>query len=101
MSSTTRVSEFPHIPTFAEIGFPELTAATWFALSGPAGMPKEIVQRLNKEVRQILQLPEVREKLQVEAIEPGNLDAEAFTAFVAKEIKRWEPVVRGAGLQTD
>jgi tripartite-type tricarboxylate transporter receptor subunit TctC len=101
VSSTTRVPEFPNVPTFSEMGFPELTAVTWFSLSGPAGMPKEIVQRLNKEVRQILQLPEVREKLQVEAIEPGNLDPEAFTAFVAKEIKRWEPVVRASGVQTD
>ena len=101
VASPGRVPEFPNIPTFAELGYPELTASTWFSLSGPAGMPKEIVQRLNREVRQILQLPDVREKLRGEAIEPGNLDTEAFGILIADEIKRWGPIVRASGAQVD
>ena len=101
LSSATRVPDFPNVPTFAELGYPELTALAWFALSGPAGMPQEIVQRLNAEVRRILQLADVRERLRPEGFEPGNLDSQAFTAFVAAELKRWAPVARASGMRVD
>ncbi len=101
VSSASRVPDFPDVPTFAELGHPELTAVIWFSLSGPAGMPQDIVQRLNTEVRRILQLPEVLQRLRPEGIEPGNLDPKAFTAFLAAELKRWAPVIRASGAQVD
>jgi tripartite-type tricarboxylate transporter receptor subunit TctC len=101
VSSAKRVPEFPDIPTFAELGYPELTAAIWFSLSGPAGMPADIVNRLNAEVRRILQLPDVRDRLKPEGIEPGDLDPQQFTAFVAAELKRWAPVVSASGAKVD
>ena len=101
VSSAKRVPEFPDVPTFAELGYPELTASIWFSLSGPAGMPSEIVNRLNADVRRVLQLPDVREKLRLEGIEPGDLDPQQFTAFVAAELKRWAPIVRASGAQAD
>src|SRR5258706_11359215 len=51
VSSAKRVPDFPEVPTFAELGYPELTASIWFSLSGPAGIAPEIVSRLNAEVR--------------------------------------------------
>src|SRR5215831_16731631 len=66
VTSLKRIPEFPDVPTFAELGFPELTASIWFSLSGPAGMPPEIVNRLNAEVRRVLKLPDVRERLRPE-----------------------------------
>jgi tripartite-type tricarboxylate transporter receptor subunit TctC len=101
VSSLKRVPEFPDVPTFGELGYPELSASIWFSLSGPAGMPPEIVNRLNAEVRRVLQLPDVRERLRPEGIEPGDLDPQQFTAFVAAELKRWAPVVRASGAQAD
>ena len=101
VSSRSRVPDFPDVPTFAELGYPNLTASIWFSLSGPAGMPPEIVNRLNAEVRRAMRLPDVRERLRPEGIEPGDLDPQAFTAFVAAELKRWEPVVRASGARTD
>jgi len=101
VSSLKRVPEFPDVPTFAELGYPELTASIWFSLSGPAGMPPEIVIRLNAEVRRVLQLPEVRERLRPEGIEPADLDPQQFTAFVTAELKRWAPVVRASGAHAD
>jgi tripartite-type tricarboxylate transporter receptor subunit TctC len=101
VSSAKRVPDFPDTPTFAELGYPELTAAIWFSLSGPAGMPADIVNRLNAEVRRILQLPDVRERLRLEGIEPGDLDPQQFAAFVAAELKRWAPVVRASGAKVD
>jgi tripartite-type tricarboxylate transporter receptor subunit TctC len=101
VSSAKRVPDFPEVPTFAELGYPELTASIWFSLSGPAGMPADIVNRLNAEVRRILKLPDVRERLRPEGIEPGDLDPQQFTAFVAAELKRWAPVVRASGAKVD
>jgi tripartite-type tricarboxylate transporter receptor subunit TctC len=101
VSSLKRVPDFPDVPTFAELGYPDLTAAIWFSLSGPAGMPSEIVYHLNAEVRRILQLADVRERLRPEGIEPGDLDPQQFTAFLAAELKRWGPVARAAGARAD
>jgi len=95
------VPDFPDVPTFGELGYPELAAAIWFSLSGPPGMPPEIVARLNSEVRRILKLPEVRERLRPEGIEPGDLDPQQFAAFLASELKRWGPIVRASGATAD
>jgi len=101
VSSLKRVPEFPDLPTFGELGYPELSASIWFSLSGPAGISPEIVNRLNAEVRRTLKLPDVRERLRPEGIEPGDLDPQQFTAFVAAELKRWAPIVRASGAQAD
>ena len=101
ISSAARLADYPQVPTFRELGYPDLVANIWFSLSGPAGLPPEIVTRLNGEVRRILQLPDVRERLRPDGIEPGTLDQKAFAEFVAAEIKRWGPVVRASGAQLD
>ncbi len=101
ITSAARLPEYPAVPTFRELGYPELVATVWFSLSGPAGMSPDIVNKLNAEVRRILQLPDVREKLRPEGIEPGTLDSKAFTEFVAAEVKRWAPVVRASGARAD
>jgi len=96
LTSATRVADFPDVPTFAESGYKDMAAITWFSLSGPAGLPREIVLRLNAEVRSALAEPEVRERLLAEGIDPGNLDADAFTEFFRAEIERWAPLARAA-----
>jgi tripartite-type tricarboxylate transporter receptor subunit TctC len=101
VSSANRIPEFPEVPTFAELGYPELTASIWFSLSGPPGIAPDIVNRLNAEVRRALRLPDVRERLRPEGIEPGDLDPQQFAAFMAAEIKRWAPIVRASGATAD
>src|SRR5512145_210288 len=61
ISAASRLAEFPDIPTYAELGYPDLVATVWFSLSGPAHLPAEIIERLNTEVNRALGLPEVRE----------------------------------------
>lgn len=97
MSSAARVPDYPDVPTFRELGYPQLVATVWFSLSGPPGLPADIVSRLNTEVRRILQLPDVRERLRPQAIEPATLDPKEFTEFVATEFRRWAPMVRELG----
>ncbi|MGB7542567.1 MAG: tripartite tricarboxylate transporter substrate binding protein, partial [Burkholderiales bacterium] len=79
VTSESRVPDFPDVPTFKELGYPQLVASIWFSLSGPPGMPQDIVRSLNLEVRRILQLADVRERLHPEGIEPGDLDPQEFT----------------------
>jgi len=101
LSSGKRLPDYPDIPTFAEQGYPELVATVWFSLSGPAGLPQDIVSKLNAEVRRALELPDMRERMRHDGIEPNSLDAAQFTAFVAGELRRWGPIVRGSGAKND
>jgi tripartite-type tricarboxylate transporter receptor subunit TctC len=101
ISAATRLPEFPDIPTYAELGYPDLVAIVWFSLSGPANLPADIVERLNAEVNRALALPDVRERLKPEGIVPNRLTAKEFSAFVAEEFRRWEPIVRASGAKND
>ena len=101
ISASARLPEYPDIPTFAESGYPDLVATVWFSLSGPAGLPPQIAERLNAEVRRALELSDVKEKLRHEGITPNRLDAKEFTAFVADELRRWGPIVRASGAKND
>lgn len=101
ISASSRLPEFPEIPTYAELGYPDLVATVWFSLSGPANMPAGIVERLNAEVNRVLELAEVRERLKPEGIVPARLGAAQFQAFVADEVRRWAPVVRASGAKND
>jgi len=67
---------------------------TWFALSGPAGLPNDITQRLNAAVAKMLQFPDVRKRLDRDAVETRVMTSDEFTAFVASEIDKWTPVAR-------
>jgi tripartite-type tricarboxylate transporter receptor subunit TctC len=101
VSAASRLAEFPDIPTYAELGYPDLVATVWFSLSGPASLPADIVERLNAEVNRALELPDVRERLKPEGIVPSRMSAKEFSAFVAEELKRWGPVVRASGAKAD
>lgn len=101
VTSAERLGEYSQLPTFRELGFPQLVATVWFSISGPAAMPADIVNRLNGEIRRALQLPDLRDRLRVEGIHAGTLDPKAFHAFVAAEIERWTPVVRSSGARAD
>jgi tripartite-type tricarboxylate transporter receptor subunit TctC len=94
VSASARLEEFPDLPTFKELGYPELTAVSWFALSGPAGLPGDITTRLNGAVAKMLEHPDVRARLERDAVETKAMTSEEFTQFVAGEIARWAPVAK-------
>jgi tripartite-type tricarboxylate transporter receptor subunit TctC len=98
VTTAHRQPDFPDLPTFRDQGF-EIVASTWFALSGPAGLPKDIVERLNREVYRIMDLPEVRQRFAQDAIEFRSMTPAELTALFESEIVRWTRVVRDAGMQ--
>ena len=101
LSSEARLPDYPNVPTYAEMGYKDLVATVWFSLSGPAGMPADIVERLNAEVRKAMEAPDTRQRLRPEGIEPGRLNAREFSAFVEAELRRWAPVVKASGTKSD
>lgn len=94
VTSAKRLKDYPEVPTFAELGYPKLTAITWFSLSGPAGMPKSIAIKLNLEIRNGLRSPAIKQQLALEDIELQDLDVDAFNQFFRSEITLWSPLVR-------
>lgn len=101
ITSTRRLPDYPEVPTFIELGYPQMVATTWFSLSGPAGIPTEVVTRLNAEVRKALVAPDVREKTRLEGIEPNDLDARQFTEYVRAELARWAPIVKASNAKAE
>jgi tripartite-type tricarboxylate transporter receptor subunit TctC len=100
-TSQARIADYPDVPTFKELGYPQLVASTWFSLSGPAHLPDEIAVKLNAEVRRALQLPDVKERFRAEGVETADYDVPAFNRFVAEETRRWTPIVRSSGAKAE
>ena len=94
VSSSKRMAEFPDIPTLKELGYPDLVATTWFSLSGPANLPKDLVQKLNRDVVAALDAPEVLTRLETEGMETEKMSAEEFSKFVESEIAKWGPIAK-------
>ncbi len=94
VSSANRLKEFPDLPTFKELGYPDMVATTWFSMSGPKGLPADIVQKVNAAVDKAKDSPEVQKRLALEAMETEKMSSEEFTKFVASELAKWGPVAK-------
>jgi tripartite-type tricarboxylate transporter receptor subunit TctC len=98
VTTADRLPDYASVPTFRENGYPALVGTTWFSISGPAKMPKEIAERLNREIIAAVMRPETVERYQRDGFIANPLSADDFTKFVADEIVRWRPVIEAAGL---
>ena len=88
VSTATRQPDFPDVPTFREQGF-DIVASAWFALSAPACMPHEIVERHNYEIYRIMERPDVRVRFAQNAIGFKSMTSDELTKLLATEIARW------------
>ncbi|MFM1989482.1 MAG: hypothetical protein RJA99_2439 [Pseudomonadota bacterium] len=100
IANDTRLAGYPDMATMAEGGVP-FTANTWSMVLAPAKTPKDIVQRLNLEIRRILESADVRQRLESTGIVPGSGSAEDAAAFLAKEVERNARVVKSAGIRLE
>jgi tripartite-type tricarboxylate transporter receptor subunit TctC len=94
VSSGARLAEFPDVPTLKEEGFDDLVARTWYVLSGPAGLPDDIVMKLNQAVNTAWATPALQRRLADDAITAEPMSPAAVTAFVTTEVQKWGPVSR-------
>ena len=92
LSADQRLPGFPEVPTFKELGYPEMISLSWFALAGPKGLPREIVDALNREVAVILAKPDMKARLDQDAIEARPLSPEETTKYFERETARWAPL---------
>ena len=91
----------PDVPTVAESGYPGFEAMGWFGFYALTGTPTDIIARINSEVRTVLALPEVRERILATGNEPWWLSADDFGAFTRSELAKWSRVVRESGASAD
>ena len=98
ISSAARVPELPDVPTLVELGYPELVVRTWYGLSGPAGLPPEIVTRINAVVNKAMELPKVQQQLAGEAVETKAMTPAEFTRFMQDQVGQWVPAVKAMHL---
>lgn len=97
-SSASRSPFLPQVPTSVEAGFPEFQIEYWWGLTGPAGLPPAIVQRLNRELNAVLAEPEVQAFLARAAALPAPGTPEHFERINASEVRRWSKLIRDAGI---
>lgn len=101
ISSTTRSSVLPDVPTIAESGLPGFSAVTWNGLLAPAGTPATMIARVNAEVDKLMLLPEVQERLAKLGAEHRANTPQEFEAFLRKEIAEQGAVIKAAGIKAD
>jgi tripartite-type tricarboxylate transporter receptor subunit TctC len=98
ISSEKRYASVPDIPTFTEQGI-DLVTTEWYGLLAPAGTPRPIIDKLNGEMKRIMALPNMGDRLT--AIELVTSTPEELGAFIRAETDRWAPLIKQLGLKAD
>ena len=99
-TAPSRQPVMPEVPTFAELGMPDLVGGVWWGVFVPAGTPQNVLDTLHAGFNQVIQMPELRDKLQAAGfrVSPGISRAE-FAAFVVSETDKWGKVVSQSGFK--
>ena len=101
LTSKTRLASLPGVTPLAELGVPNFEMQSWQGVFAPAGVPRPIVERLNREITAILATPSVQERLRSLGVEPDGRGSDAFAEFQRAEITKWGKVIRDAGIQAE
>lgn len=91
VTSSTRATAAPELPTVSESGLPGFESLAWFGVLAPAGTPPAVLQRLEAELQKAMAAPAVKERVATMGAMPGVQNAAGFTQVIAAEIKRWAP----------
>ena len=92
-----RPSNVPDVPSFKELGFPQLAFSGWYGLFAPAGTPADLVERYNDIVVKAIRSNDVRESMRSLELEPREMSAAQFQAFVKADTDRWGPIIKASG----
>ena len=96
-----RSSALPEVPTVAESGVPAYESLSWSGIAVPAGTPRDVVARLNREINAILAAPEMRQKLADQGAEAIGGTPEAFAEHAKRERDKWSRVIREANIRVN
>lgn len=96
--SPKRTSLLPNVPTMTEVGYPGVEAVMWYGISGPAGMPRAVVDRISKEMLKMSEAEDVKERFATVGAAPMPMTPKEYVEFIRKENAKWAPVVKAANL---
>lgn len=101
VASAERIPAFAAVPTFTELGYPDVRGTTWFWLAGPKDLPPAIVDRLSREVRRIVQLPGMKQQFERRSLLAVDLDVAGLNTFLREELAFWVPLAKDVGLKVE
>ena len=101
VSSAKRVQSFPDVPTVAQAGLPGYEAGVWYGILAPKGTPREIVTRLNQDIRKVLNDSGIRAFLTKAGIEPDGGTPEALGRYMQSELAKWAKVIKAGNIRID
>jgi tripartite-type tricarboxylate transporter receptor subunit TctC len=101
VTGTARAPQIRDVPTLDELGLKNFDAMQWYGVVGPAGMPADVVRKLNGTLNQVLAAPDLREKLAAEAVDPQPMTPEAFGQYIQQDITRWTQLVKAQNLRIE
>ncbi len=99
ITGDTRLETLPQVPTFAEAGLPGFEMRGWYGLIAPAGTPKEIIGKMSSEMTAILLMPDLKEKLLVQGMEPFVLTPDQFAAMIKADMARLAKIIKTANIK--
>ena len=98
-TGTKRAGLMPDVPTVAEQGYPGYEALNWYGYLAPAGTPKEIVDRLSREIGKALANPKVIAQMEKTGVEPSAMTPDEFGRYIKREYDTWGKVVKDANIK--
>jgi tripartite-type tricarboxylate transporter receptor subunit TctC len=101
LTSAKRSAALPDVPTMNELGVANFESIGWYGVLVPAGTPKPVVARLNRDLVAALSQPDLRERLASQGGDAAASTPEQFAAFIDSELKKWTSVIRTANIQID
>jgi tripartite-type tricarboxylate transporter receptor subunit TctC len=101
VTSPRRSAALPDVPTIAESGLVGFDVANWLGVLAPAGTPKEVIARLNAEIKTAMADPEMQRQLVAVGIDPAYSTPEAFAELIRADIAKWAKVVKASGARAD
>jgi tripartite-type tricarboxylate transporter receptor subunit TctC len=99
VTTDRRVSAAPDLPTVAESGYPGYEVTNWHGLVGPKGLPKEVVDRVNREINEIITSEDMKKHMATEGLDPAGGTPARFGEILKSEAARWAKVVQQAGIK--
>jgi tripartite-type tricarboxylate transporter receptor subunit TctC len=101
VSGLRRSGVMPEVPTVAESGVPGFEAGSWYGLLAPSATPRGIVEKLNREIVRVVQLPDVRNRLTAEAFEIPIDTPDEFAAHIKADVLKWSKIVKASGVKAE
>jgi tripartite-type tricarboxylate transporter receptor subunit TctC len=101
VTTAKRSALLPDLPTIAEGGLPGYEANNWYGLLAPAKTPAAIIERLNREVVKVLNMPKVKEQLFRSGLDASPSTPKEFSAYIKSEMAKWSKVVKASGAKAE